>query len=71
MLTLALGAPRSFALLFVYVVAAAGWLLPPAGAVAVIGVTAAAVGAGLAATGSDSSTVAAYTLTILAVGVDR
>ena len=67
-LTLALGAPRSFALLFVYVVAVAGWVLPPAGAAAVVGATAAAVGAGLAATGSDSSTVAAYALTILAVG---
>ncbi len=67
-LTLALGAPRSFTLLFVYVVAAAGMLLPPAGAVAVIGIIAAAVGVGLAATGSDSSTVAAYTLTALAVG---
>jgi two-component system, NarL family, sensor histidine kinase DesK len=67
-LPLALGAPRSFALLFVYVVAVAGMLLPPAGAAAVIGATAAAVAAGLAAGGSDSSTVAAYTLTILAVG---
>ena len=67
-LTLALGAPRSFALLFVYVAAVAGWVLPPAGAVAAIGATAVAVGAGLAATGSDGSTVAAYSLTILAVG---
>ena len=66
--TLALGAPSSFTLLFVYVAAVAGWVLPPAGAVAVIGATAAAVGAGLAASGSDGSTVAAYMLTILAVG---
>ena len=67
-LILALGAPRSFASLFIYVAAAAALLLPPAWAVAWIGASAAAVGAGLAATGSDSSTVAAYTLTILAVG---
>ena len=67
-LPIALGAPRSFALLFVYVVAVAGMLLPAARAAAVIAATAAAVGAGLAAAGSDSSTVAAYTLTILAVG---
>jgi two-component system, NarL family, sensor histidine kinase DesK len=67
-LTLALGAPGSFASLFVYVAAAAGLLLPPVAAVASIGAIAAAVGAGLAATGSDGSTVAAYTLTILAVG---
>jgi two-component system sensor histidine kinase DesK len=67
-LTLALGAPRSFALLFVYVVAAAGLLLGPWPAGVVTGVTAAAFAVGLAASGSGSSTVAAYTLTIVAVG---
>jgi hypothetical protein len=60
-LTLALGAPGSFALLFWYVVAAAGLALPAGEALAVTGVTAAAVAAGLAAAGSDGSTVAAYT----------
>jgi two-component system, NarL family, sensor histidine kinase DesK len=67
-LTLGLGAPRSFASLFVYFAAAAALLLPPVSAVASVVTTAIAVGGGLAATGSDGSTVAAYTLTILAVG---
>jgi two-component system sensor histidine kinase DesK len=67
-LMLVLGAPRSFSLLFVYVVAAAGVLLPSAAAGVVIGVTAAGVGAGLAASGADGATVAAHVLTILAVG---
>lgn len=57
--TLALGAPSSFAALFVYFVAAAAMLLPTRGAAAVIAVTAVAVGAGLAADGADDSTVAA------------
>jgi two-component system sensor histidine kinase DesK len=67
-LPLALGAPRSFALLFVYVAAAAGALLAPLAAAIAITATAAAVGGGLAATGSDASAVAAYALTIVAVG---
>lgn len=67
-LTLVLGAPGSFALLFWYVVAAAGMALPAAEALVVTGVTGAAVGAGLAATGSDSSTVAAYAISLVAVG---
>ena len=67
-LTLALGAPRSFALLFVYVVAAAGLLQPPRIAAAVTGVTAIAVAIGVAVAGSEGSTVAAYALTILAIG---
>jgi hypothetical protein len=67
-LTLALGAPGSFALLFWYVVAAAGLALPAGEALAVTGVTAAAVAAGLAAAGSDGSTVAAYTVSLVAVG---
>jgi two-component system, NarL family, sensor histidine kinase DesK len=67
-LTLALGAPRSFALLFVYVVVAAGMALPLVAAVPVIGAAAAAVGIGLAVTGSDGSTVAAWTLTVIGLG---
>jgi two-component system sensor histidine kinase DesK len=67
-LPLVLGAPRSFAGLFVFVVAASGILLPSVEAGAVTAITAAAVGAGLATTGSDGSTVAAYTLTLVAVG---
>jgi two-component system sensor histidine kinase DesK len=67
-LTLLLGAPGSFVTLFVYVVVAAGLRLPAREAGAVIGVTAAAVGAGLAAAGADSATLAAYILTILTLG---
>jgi two-component system sensor histidine kinase DesK len=67
-LTLVLGAPGSFALLFWYVIAAAGLTLPAAEALVVTGVTAAAVAVGLAATGSDSSTVAAYTISLVAIG---
>ncbi len=67
-LTLLLGAPGSFALLLWYVVAAAGLSLPAREAIVVTGVTAAAVAVGLAATGSDSSTVAAYTVSLVAVG---
>jgi two-component system sensor histidine kinase DesK len=67
-LTLALGAPESFALLFVYVVAAAALLLPSKAASVVIGVTAAAVGGGLAVSGAEGSTVLAFVVTILAVG---
>jgi two-component system, NarL family, sensor histidine kinase DesK len=67
-LTLALGAPGSFVTLFVYVVVAAGLRLPARAAGAVIGVTTAAVGVGLAAAGADSSTLAAYILTILTLG---
>ena len=67
-LPLVLGAPRSFTGLFVYVVAASGILLPSREAAAVTVIASAAVGAGLAATGSDDSTVAAYVLTFLAVG---
>jgi two-component system sensor histidine kinase DesK len=67
-LTLALGAPRSFAVLFVYVVAVAGIALRLPAAVAVIAVGAVCGGLGLAIAGSDGSTVAAWTLTILGVG---
>ncbi len=67
-LTLVLGAPPSFALLFVYVVAAAGLLLRPRAAAATTVVTAAGVGAGLAIDGADGSTIASHTLTVLAIG---
>jgi two-component system, NarL family, sensor histidine kinase DesK len=67
-LTLLLGAPGSFALLFWYVVAAAGLALPAREAMVVTAATAAVVAAGLAATGSDGSTVAAYTVSLVAVG---
>jgi two-component system sensor histidine kinase DesK len=67
-LTLALGAPRSFSVLFVYVIAVAGIVLPLSAAVAVTVGGAVAVGVGLALAGSDGSTVAAWTLTILGIG---
>ena len=67
-LTLALGAPSSFVVLFVYVAAAAGFLAPPAWTPFAIGAIAVGVGMGLILTGSDGSTVAAYVLTIVAVG---
>jgi two-component system, NarL family, sensor histidine kinase DesK len=65
---LALGAPRSFTLLFVYVVAVAGIALPLAAAAGVTVAGAAAVGVGLAIADSDGSTVAAWTLTVLGIG---
>lgn len=67
-LTLALGAPRSFTLLFVYVVAVAGIALPLAAAAGVTVAGAAAVGVGLAIADSDGSTVVAWTLTVLGIG---
>lgn len=67
-LTLALGAPRSFALLFFYVVVAAGLVLPTAAAVVVTGVTSASVAIALAVTGSNGSAVAAYALSLLGIG---
>lgn len=67
-LTLVLGAPASFALLFWYVVAAAGLALPAREALAVTGATAAAVAVGLAVTGSDGSTISAYAVSLVAVG---
>jgi two-component system, NarL family, sensor histidine kinase DesK len=67
-LPLALGAPRSFVGLFIYVVAAAGLLVTPQAALAVTAIVAVAIGGGLAATGSDGSAVAAWTLTVLAIG---
>jgi two-component system sensor histidine kinase DesK len=67
-LALALGAPQSFALLYIYVVVAAGFLVASRVAVAVTLVTAMGVGTGLAVTGSSDSVVFSYTLTILALG---
>jgi two-component system sensor histidine kinase DesK len=67
-LQLALGAPRSFAVLFVYVIAIAGIVLPLAAAAAVTVAGALAVGVGLTLVGSDGSTVAAWTLTSLGIG---
>jgi len=67
--TLALGAPQSFAALFVYFVAAAGLLLPMRPALAVVGATTTGVGIGLWATGASNSAIAAHTLTILSIGV--
>jgi two-component system, NarL family, sensor histidine kinase DesK len=67
--TLALGAPSSFAGLYVYFVAAAGLLLSSRAAAPVIAITAVAVGGGLGASGADSSVVASYSLTIVTIGV--
>src|SRR5262245_51386690 len=67
-LTLALGAPGSFAVLFVYVAVAAGFALPLAEAAVAVVATAVGVGVGLAASGSDGSAVAAYALSILGLG---
>jgi two-component system, NarL family, sensor histidine kinase DesK len=67
-LVLALGAPRSFVLLFGYVVAAAGVALALAPAVGLTVAVAAGVGVGLAVAGADGATVAAWTLTVLGVG---
>ena len=62
------GAPGSFAALFVYVVAAAGLLLPPWPALTVIAVTAGGVTIGMAETGADGSTITAWALTIVSIG---
>src|SRR5262249_38252667 len=62
--TIALGAPQSFAALFVYFVAAAGLLLPVRPALVVTALTAAGVGIGLWQSGSSDSVIAAHTLTI-------
>ena len=62
------GAPASFTALFVYVVAAAGLLLPPWPAASVIAATAAGVAIGAAATGADSGAVTTWLLTIVSIG---
>ena len=65
---LATGAPGSFALLFVYFVAAAGMRLRAEAALVVIVLTAAGVGIGAVATGANSSSLASYVLIIVAIG---
>jgi len=67
-LTLVLGAPGSFAALFVYVAVVAGLLLPARVAAVAIVVTAVGVGVGLALGGASDSTAASLVLTIVAVG---
>jgi two-component system sensor histidine kinase DesK len=66
---LLLGAPHSFVSLYVYVVAAAGMLLPPRAAIAVIATTAIGVGVGRSDTGTNASGTAAIVLTIVAIGL--
>jgi two-component system sensor histidine kinase DesK len=65
---LATGAPGSFALLFVYFVAAAGMRLRAQAALVVVMLTALGVGIGAAASGQSSSSVASYVLIIVAMG---
>jgi two-component system, NarL family, sensor histidine kinase DesK len=65
---LALGAPGSFALLFIYFVAVAGMRLRAEAALAVIVLTAAGVGIGAAVTGESSSSIASYVLIVIAIG---
>ena len=67
-LTLAVGAPRSFVLLFGYLVAAAGVALELAAAAAVTVAVAAGVALGLGVAGADGSMVAAWTVTVLGLG---
>src|SRR5262245_34642539 len=67
--TLLLGAPQSFAALFVYFVAAAGLLLPTRAALVVTAVTTGAVAIGLRSSGASGSVVAAHALTVLSIGV--
>lgn len=62
------GAPASFTALFVYVVAAAGLLLPPWPALTVIAATTAGVAIGAVATGADGSAVTTWVLTIVSIG---
>src|SRR5262249_20174196 len=66
--TIALGAPQSFAALFVYLVAAAGLLLPVRPALVVTALTAVGVGIGLLQSGARDSVVAAHARTIRSIG---
>jgi len=66
---LALGAPSSFRALTFYVIAAAGILLPTRYALAVVASGATLVAADLLLTDASSSTVFAWVLTSLAIGV--
>jgi two-component system, NarL family, sensor histidine kinase DesK len=65
---LLLGAPSSFAGLLVYVVAAAGLLLPYRWSAAVVAAVALGIGVGSAATGAATSATAAWVLTIISIG---
>jgi two-component system sensor histidine kinase DesK len=65
---LATGAPRSFAVLDVYVVAAVGLVFRSRTAASVTALVAAGVGAGLLASGGKASAAGSIMLTILAVG---
>ena len=62
------GAPSSFTALFIYVVAAAGILLPLWPALAVVATTALGVAIGVSTTGAGGGAVAAWTLTIVSIG---
>jgi two-component system sensor histidine kinase DesK len=66
--TLALGAPTSFASLFVYVVAAAGMRLPPRAAVVAIAVVTVGVVGGLVITHASASTIATFAVVLVAIG---
>jgi two-component system sensor histidine kinase DesK len=65
---LAIGAPASFATLFVYVVAAAGIRLPLVQAAAVIAVTTAGVAVGLWLGGAGTGTAASFLIVIVSIG---
>jgi two-component system sensor histidine kinase DesK len=65
---LAGGAPKSFVALFVYFTAAAGILLPPGLALAVISITATGVGIAGVLSDEDAGAVAATVLTIVSIG---
>jgi two-component system sensor histidine kinase DesK len=66
---LALGAPSSFRALTFYVVAATAMLLPPRFGLAVVAAAAILVGADLVLTDASASTVVAWVLTSVAIGV--
>lgn len=65
---LSLGAPGSFATLFVFFAAAVGMRLRPIPALVVIVLTAGTIGIAALATGASSSSAGAYTLIVLAIG---
>ncbi|MBV8597287.1 MAG: sensor histidine kinase [Actinobacteria bacterium] len=65
---LSLGAPGSFAILFVYFVAAAGMRLRADAALVIVVATAVGVGIAATATGSKGDAVASYVLVIVAIG---
>lgn len=67
--TLALGGPKSCAALFVYLVAAAGMLLPGRLALAVIAATALGVGIAATSMGANSSASGSLVLSVVAIGL--